>query len=161
MPTKDDDSPFDIDQNRLDREWISQPGKARAAGVREADARHVHAQAKAKLDVVASRLALTIRKTPGAYELRDKPTADEVEAAVTLQPGFQAALKELNEAKYALDVASADTTAYVDRRKALEGLVELLGMDYQSEREPVARNRDKAPKRAPEEPIEFDPKQRD
>jgi len=130
--------PFDIDPNRLDREWLEQAKLARAAGHREAEARDTHARAKAKLDVVAARTALAVRRNPGAYNLRDKPNQDEIEAAVILSDSHQEAVKELNDAKYALDIASADTTAFVDRRKALERLVDLLALNYRSEKEPQA-----------------------
>ncbi len=153
-------SPFDIDPRALDREWIAQPGRARAAGVREADARHAHAQAKAALEVTAARLLLKIRDNPGAYGLRDKPTVDEIEAAVVIHADHQTAVARLNQTEYEVNVAKADTTAYVDRRKALEAQVDLLGLDYQSEREPVARTeqgKGRTPRPRMDAGIEFDP----
>ncbi len=153
-------NPFDIDPRALDREWRDQPGRARAAGVREADARHAQAQAQAALKVTFARLLLTIRRNPGSFDLRDKATVDEVEAAVIVHPDHIAAQARLDAAEYAVNVAKADTTAYVDRRKALEAQVDLLGMDYQSEREPVARTeegRKKTPRPKMDAGIEFDP----
>lgn len=131
-----DKNPFEIDQFNLDDEWRAQPGLSRAAGRREADARHVLAQANANLSVVAARMALAIRRAPEKYSLRDKPNNDEVTAALESTPEYQQAVKEAGDAQLALDYAKADTVAFVDRRKALENLVELLRLDYYSDTEP-------------------------
>lgn len=154
--TDDSKSPFDIDARRLDKMWIEQPKLARAAGVREADARHAHAQAKARLDVIGAQLTLEIRKNPGAHDLRDKPTTDEIAAAVTVDKRYQDALTALNRRKYELDVATADTTAFVDRRKALERLVELTALEFHSEREPRAKD-GKRPAHHMQPGVDFDP----
>lgn len=129
-------NPFTIDDRRLDRECLQQAQLSRAAGEREADARHAHAQAKAAFDVACARLQLAIRAAPVAYKLRAKPTKDEVDAAIILQPEYTEALLRVNEAKYALDLAAADVSAHIDRRKMIERRVELLAIDWHAEREP-------------------------
>lgn len=128
--------PADIDPDHLDRELIGQPQLTRATGHREAEAKHAHDQAKARMAVLDARLSLAIRANPTKYGLREKPNKEEVEAAVLTQPAMEAAQKEVLETKYALDIASADTTWVLDRRKMLERLVDLLALDYYSEREP-------------------------
>jgi hypothetical protein len=125
-----------VDPNNLDDEWRSQPGLSRNAGRREADARHAHAQCKATLSVVAARMALAVRRAPEKFNIREKPTVDEVNAAVELTPEYQQAVKDVDDAQLAWDYAKADTVAFVDRRKALENLVELLRLDYYSEQPP-------------------------
>lgn len=167
------DDPFVIDQNHLHTEWLAQPGLARAAGQREADARHALAQAKASLDVAVAdarylqekakadlqtaeaQAELDVRKNPEKFGLGAKPTIPEVSAAVAVQPGVRAARDALvgrgrvspevisataavNDHRKLLDYAEAETRAYVDRRKALENLVELLGLRYFDEMEPKA-----------------------
>lgn len=132
--------PAIIDQHALDREIVLQPGMTREAGYREADAKHRHDQAKAALAVVAARLSLAIRRSPDRYHLRERPNQDEIEAAVLLQPEYERANNELIEAKYALDVATADTVWTLDRRKMIERLVDLLALDYYAEREPRPRS---------------------
>ena len=152
----DEHDPFEIDPRALDAEWIRQPALARAAGRREAEARDAHSRAKAALDVARAKARLAVRRAPGAYFLRDKPTVDEIEAAVEVSDDVQAAVAAVNAAKFELDVAGADVVAYVDRRKALEGLVDLLAMDYQTGREPSPRRG-----RAPEaEGVAYAPKAR-
>lgn len=136
----DDQDPFQIDPRDLGSEWIRQPRLMRAAGRREADARHDHAQAKARVGVVAARLRLKIRQDPGSYGLREKPTVDEIESCLELQKEYRNAVDEMNESKKDLDYAETDTVAFIDRRKALENLVELLGLEYRSEKEPSTRS---------------------
>jgi hypothetical protein len=128
--------PLQLDPNRLDRELLVQPHLSRAAGQREAQARQDHAVAKAQLEVTAARLRLRIRTNPVGFGLKEKPTVDDVDSAVICQKVYQDALTNLNNSKYTLDVASADVTAYLDRRKAIEGLIELMALDYYAEREP-------------------------
>lgn len=131
-------NPFDIDLNDLAGEWQRQPGYSRAAGLREADARHEHTHAKTVLAVTDARLYLEIRNDPAGHGLRDKPTKDEIDAAVTTHQEHCDAVLAVNNAQYAWDVAKADTVAFIDRRKALENEVELLALNYRSEAEPRA-----------------------
>ena len=128
--------PFQIDPHALDRELLKQPGMTRDAGEAEADARHAHDQAKARLAVTEARLALAVRKNPSRYDLRDKPTVDEIEAAVVCTKEYQDAQREVIEAKYRLDVRAAHAMAQIDRRKAVERLVDLIALNYYAEREP-------------------------
>lgn len=131
-------NPFIIDLNDLAGEWQRQPGYSRDAGRREADARHAHTCAKAELSVIDARLYLAIRSDPEAYDLRDKPTKDEIEAAVSVHGDHIAAVTRVNRAQYEWDIAKADTVAFIDRRKALENEVELIALNYFSETEPRA-----------------------
>lgn len=137
----DDTNPFVIDHANLDKEWIRQATLSRAAGRREADAKHEHAQAKAALDVVCARLRIDIRERPELYGFKGKPTVDQVESALVLRPEYADAVREVNLAKRDADYANADTIAFIDRRKGLERLVELLALDYYAEKEPQALSR--------------------
>lgn len=131
-------NPFLIDLNDLAGEWQQQPGLAREAGRRLADAKHAQAQAEAALAVVKARLYLAIRNDPTKFDLRAKPTGDEVDAAVMLEKTYADAVTRVNLSAYETEIAKADTVAFVDRRKALENVVELMTLDYHNEREPRA-----------------------
>lgn len=135
-------NPFYINEHALDEEWIRQPQLMRRAGIDEAEARHVHTQAKARLAVVEARLKLRIKRSPELFDLPEgKPTIPDIEAVMLANDEYQAASKEVDEAKFAMDLASANTVALIDRRKALERLVELLALNYYSERgEPRPRS---------------------
>ncbi len=131
-------NPFQIDLNDLAGEWQRQPGYSRDAGHREAEARHRHTLAKTELAVIDARLYLRIRSAPDEYDLRDKPTKDEIEAAVAVHADHIRAQTAVNEAQYHWDIAKADTVAFIDRRKALENEVQLIALNYWSEAEPQA-----------------------
>lgn len=146
----DPESPFEIDPARLDRELIRQPRLSAAAGRREAEARHAHAQAKVRLEVAEARLkeaearaAIAVRAAPATFGLRDKPTVDEVAAAACVHPMVVQARAvveqragEAADALYEVEVAKAAVTAYLDRRKSIEGLISLMELDYWAEMEP-------------------------
>lgn len=145
MPKDDDYSrPLEIDEGRLDWEWLRQAKLTRRAGEREAEARHDFAQAKARLDLTEAKLKRRVRDDPTVHGLKDKPTEASISEAVTVMEEYQKALADMNQAKYELDLMSADVTAMVDKRKGLERLVELLALEYYStDREPKLRT-DKA-----------------
>lgn len=125
-----------IDPNNLAEECAAQPGMTRAAGVREADARHARDQAKSRLDVVEAEIAHEVRKDPEKFGIEGSPTIPEVKSAVVRDRRYQTAVAELNGAERELQLAGADVRAHTDRRKMIERLVELLQLDYFSEREP-------------------------
>ena len=131
-------SPFQIDENNLHTELVRIPQLTRDAGVREADARHELDKAKARLEVTRARILLVVRKDPEEFDLRPKPNEAEVEAAVALHPDVKRATDEFNDARRNAGYAEADTSAFLAMRKSVERLVELLQLNYYSEREPHA-----------------------
>ncbi len=128
------DNPFQINPDRLDNELVEMPSRLRDAGMREADARHALAQAKAKLDVTRARILLAVRKNPEDFHLRAKPNEAEVDATVTLHNDYQRDLEEVNHARKLLDLAEADTRAYEGMRQSVGRLVDLVQIAYYSER---------------------------
>lgn len=138
MSKEKTENPFQIDSDDLWAEWARMPGRTRDACVRVADARHEYNQAKARLDIERARLFHQIRKSPGNFDLPDgkAPSNEVASSMVEIQPSYEKALNALNNAKYALDVAEADAEAYLSMRKTLENMVELLQLQYHSEREP-------------------------
>lgn len=131
-------NPFTIDPDRLDREWADQPGLTRRYGHAEADADFAAARAKSKVDVTYAQLELRIRRSPGLFALPEKPQVGEIKATIETHPDYLAAVEAAAQADYALRIAKAEVFAMVDRRKALERLVELRQIDYYAEREPRA-----------------------
>lgn len=133
-------SDLEIDETRLDEEWRRQAGLTLKWAESEADARHDHAQAKAELDLVEAQLRHGVRRNPGKYNLPDKPTESAIGAVVTMSGTYQAALEKVNSSKRDLDYISGMVSAMVDRRKALERLVELIALHYYAEQEPRTRS---------------------
>lgn len=128
-------NPFTIDPDRLDVEWAAMAGLTRDAGYAEADADFAAARAKSSVDVTYARLELMVRQNPTAFGLPEKPVVNEVKARIEVHPDYQAALQAQHRADYQLRVAVADKFGMVDRRKALENLVELKKIEYYGERE--------------------------
>lgn len=121
---------LDIDPARLDEEWREIPRLVRSYSEDIADAKHELAQAKARLDVEAAELSLKIRENPAAFDLPDKPTEAAIKARLTLSPRIQDSEKEINRAQHSLDILNARLAATLEKRRAIEGNVELLKIEY-------------------------------
>jgi Mg-chelatase subunit ChlI len=117
------------DPDRLDREWIKQPGLYLKYAEKLADARKDFADAKAELEVVKAELSRDIRAMPETYGLK-KVTESGIEGAVVLQKKHRLALETMNECKHRVDVLEAVVSALEHKKRALENLVTLHGQSY-------------------------------
>lgn len=128
--------PVLIDEKRLDRECLDQPRRVREAGEAAAQARHDHGRAKARLDLVEAQLRLCIVSTPSDWTgppIPEKCTVDTVNALITSHDDFQAAVKELGEAKFALDVEEALLNGLQHRKSMLSDAIQLHLSNYHSD----------------------------
>jgi hypothetical protein len=123
---------IDIDQTQLDVEWIRQPKMMRRAGKKLAKARLAYNESKADVDLVEADMTLKIKQSPEDYGL-EKPTEKAVDAAVITSKQYQRAVRLMNKKKYEVDVLESYCTALDHRKRALEGCVQLLGMDLRAE----------------------------
>jgi len=119
----------EIDQYNLDKEWLGQPKKMKEAVEEWSEAKDELAQAKAKLDRTKAKLELDIRKNPDKFDL-GKVTEAIVAAAVLLELDYKKALNDVNEAQYRVNTTHGTVDALDHRKRALENLVRLFGMDY-------------------------------
>jgi hypothetical protein len=126
--------PLDIGEN-LWEEWKRQQSLTRAAGRAKADAKHALSQAKAQLKVLGARLKLRIRTDPKEFGL-DKITEDAVKSAMEVSGEYREMEAKIRRLEWEEDICSVEVSANVDRRKALENMVQLLSIEYHSEREP-------------------------
>lgn len=157
--TDNDFSLFDLDQHRLDAEWVNQPKAYYEQALLLADARKVLEQAKAERDVVDAELDKDIRLHPTKYKL-EKLTEPVIANTVLLQKEHQKAGTLVIGAKHAVDVLQAAVDALDHRKKALENLVHLFLSNYWSEpREPKGEHGDKA--KEMERSMAFDKRRRD
>lgn len=120
---------LEIDQHALDKEWLSQPKKVFKYAQDLAHARKTLDEAKTELDLAEAELDKTIRNDPGEFGI-EKLTEKTVQAAIKEQKEYQAAQKELLEAKHAVDILAAAVNALEHRKRALESLVTLHGQQY-------------------------------
>jgi hypothetical protein len=131
-----DDSFLDIDELSLEKEWVIQPKLCRTWLVKLAKARKRLDNAKLDLEFTSCAIEKDIRSNPKKYKLI-KVTEGAIEKEIPLQPSYQNALREVNEAKNKVSMIEATTTAIEHKKRALENLVELFLNDYYAE--PKAR----------------------
>lgn len=122
-------SMFDIDELALVQEWMGQPALYNRQSRKYAKARLLQAEAKAELDLVRAKLDLAIRQNPDDYNL-DRVTEGSVAATILMQKKYKTALKNLNDATYAVNLLQGVVESLDQRKKALENLVRLHGQNY-------------------------------
>lgn len=134
-----DFSYFDLDETQLDKAWLDQARHFLEASLAVADRRADCDRAKALIDSVTAEVCLEIRKSPDEFDL-DKATDKGVEAAATCNVRVKKAQEKYIVAKHALDRAVAVVNALEHRKRALENLVSLFGMNYYAD--PKARTKE-------------------
>ena len=121
---------FAIDQGRLDEEWLNQPKTFYRYALKLANAKAELERSKAERDVTAAEVDQEIRANPGGYGLGDKQTEPAIKNAGAVEPRNIKANKAIIKAKHDVDVTQAAVDALDHRKKALENLVHLFGMNY-------------------------------
>lgn len=136
---------LEIDDQRLDKEWLKQPSLYHEFAQNAANARLLLEQAKADFDVVKADLYFDIAANPDKYGLA-KTTEAAIQSKMVQCESFQDAQDSVNEKARSLGLAQALVSACDQRKQALENLVRLQLADYYS-----APKADKADKEAVEE----------
>lgn len=131
MP-RDPENPLDIDEERLDQEWVRQPRIAYWAGEKEADAQAEVENYENLLKLTEAELQLAIRSTPSEFDLT-KVTDETVKMAVRVQQKYKDAQQALNHALDKFRHLKAMTNAIEHKKRALEKLVDLKLMNWRSE----------------------------
>ena len=119
----------EIDEFRLDEEWIGQPKEYLTWSRKLADAQRKLDQTKSALDLKRADLDADIRSDPAAYDIT-KITEKAVENHIIADPLFQKATKDVIEAKHDVGIIKAAVDALEHRKHALESLVKLHGQGY-------------------------------
>lgn len=131
---------LDIDPLKLDEEWRGQPKLVYKYAKKLAKARLAVTGAKHSLELLEADLGLHIRNNPAAYSLT-KITETVVATKVLQQQKYKDAQALLANAIFQQDVLSGAVSALEHRKKALEGSVSLLMIDYRSA--PTAKGSDR------------------
>lgn len=137
---------FEIDNLRLNEEWIAQPRLYFVYAVKVAEARAVHEQAKAELDLCEAELDGDIRNNPSKYGIDDgtRVTNPLVAKMIQTQKEYLALRESVAKKRHRVEVLQAAVSALDHRKKALENLVQLEVMNYHSEpRAPKGAARDR------------------
>ena len=122
----DYDQDIQIDQHKLDREWVLQPQLFLRYMQAAADARQQMDEAKEMVDLTRAQLDTHIRQSAGDK----KPTEGAITAAIQQSTKYQVVTKSYLEVKNRWEVLKGVTDAFDQRRAALENLVKLFGMGY-------------------------------
>lgn len=122
-------SEFLISANHLDREWLRQSELVYSNCMKLAEAKQELDEAKANLEIVEAECDRDIRLHPSRYGM-EKTSEPRIRNAVVLTKQYQAANKEVIEAKHEVDVLTAAVNALDHKKRALENLVHLYHMAY-------------------------------
>lgn len=117
-----------IDLNNLHFEWMRQVDLSHEYGMNLAEARKRVEKAQEAVKVEEALAGERVRSKLSGMNV--KFTVDMVKDGVALDEELRECKEELIEALYNRDVINAGFTAIQDKKKALEGLVELLRMEY-------------------------------
>ena len=120
---------FDLDPNNLVKHSVEQPRLIAKYSELQAKARKFFDQAKSNLELVEAEVALAIRKHPEKFGL-EKTTESTIQAAIKIQPEYQAAVDKFHKAKHKNDVYLAYCNALEHRKRMIETLVTLHGQSY-------------------------------
>lgn len=131
---------FEIDQNRLDEEWVNQPKLFFRYAKKLADTKQNLDNVKNYLNITHAEISKNIRDNPEKFDLA-KVTEKAIESLIPLQKTHNFALLKLNEAKHEVDIYQAAVTALEHRKVALQNLVSLHGQNYFST--PIAKGDNK------------------
>lgn len=138
---------LDIDEDRLDQEWIGHMRLAMEMIEAEADARKELSELKAQAEVskdelkkVKAELYLQMRATPSEFDLPEKPSETTLESAVLTNSRYKDALNAcyrigtwIVESQHKFDLCQGRVYVCRDRKEALQDLVKLHLTGFHSE----------------------------
>ncbi len=120
-----------IDASALDVEWINQASLAWRYAKNAAYWNDQVRTLEEKKKTIRSRLIIQVNEDPKTLLGKDKPNSGDIEAYYRMDPEYQAAVRELNEALKEAEYADqAKNEICFTRKKALEYLVILHGQQY-------------------------------
>ncbi len=139
-----------IDEHRLDKEWVEQPERYHVVAREQADAQSKVDLAKSRVEFVKGKLYKEIAAQPQDFGLA-KATEASVNAAIATHPEYVKAVEEAHEAKHRAHILTTVVTAFDQRKRALEKLVDLKLADYFSQ--PTAKSDNKEAVKEMEEDV--------
>ncbi len=121
----------DIDKYKLDEELVKQVRLYDKFSEKLAFAKNDHSEAVDERELVEAELDSQIREDPGKFGL-SKITEGAIEKATILHERYQSALFSERKCMKAMNILQAKVNTLDHRKKALEGLVQLLLSSYYS-----------------------------
>lgn len=142
MKALTDESDFEINRNRLDWECQRQPVLYSKYSYALAEAKLELDQANAELELIKAELSTTIRSDPADYGL-EKVTESALSTVLVLEEEYQEALTKTIEAKHVKEVLFGAVMSLDNKKKSLQGLIELHNSGYFSEPNPKSKRKKK------------------
>lgn len=118
-----------IDETSLDVEWLEQPQLMLKYTREMASTRRERDRLKEKLSVTRAQIAKDIRSDPDKYEM-PKVTESAIQEEILMQPKYQVAVDDINDAEFEYQMALGAVQAVEQRKSALENLIKLHGLQY-------------------------------
>lgn len=122
-----------VDKHRLDLECVNQIDMREEVCFALVDAENRLAAAKAARDLLHAQLIQIGQHNPAQLNLSDRPTVDQLRAAVECDQEYQAADEVYRDAVTEVAMLKAADRVLDDRRRMLEHLVQLHGRAYWAE----------------------------
>lgn len=137
---------FDVNEDDLFGDWVKQSTLVFHYGRELAKARKRSKRQTAAIKLYSAKLSLKIRMNYGDHGL-SRLTEDGVKAVLAMDETLIEMQDGLVQAEYEVDVLEeAAMKSLLDKRKALENLVQMELEDYRSQREPRAKNQEQRDK---------------
>ena len=127
-----DGNDFEVDEMRLEAEWVKQPGLFMRYNQQLTAAQDNRDRARAKLDLLQAQVSSAVRADPERYGVPAKYTEAVITNAVTTNADVQAAQKQFFDFRAEAAYLDRALTALEHKKKALESLVSLHAMGYYS-----------------------------
>jgi hypothetical protein len=120
---------YEIDKTRLDEEWIAQPKLFMKYAALLADGKRNVEIAKSALEVANAEMSREIRAKPAKYGIK-KVTENSIKEELVIRMNQSDEFIELINTKHRAEIYGATVTALDHRKRALQDLVSLFGMEY-------------------------------
>lgn len=130
-----------IDEYNLDKEWLAQAGRVFRYGVKLADAERDLDEVKSEFDVRKAEIYREVAADPSSFGL-EKTTEAAINSVVIRDSRYLKSQRELFDAKHDAKIYEAAVKAFIDRKKALEKLVDLQMANYHGEPHASAESRE-------------------
>lgn len=130
---------FELDQDRLDEEWVNQPKLYFKYAKQLAETREELEEAKAAVALAEAEMYESIQADPDAYGV-ENPTVEACKKAVVREMEGHRTVKRMRRLSKDVAVLQAVDRSLEHRKRALEKLVDLrLANYYSSPKEPTGR----------------------
>lgn len=126
--TKGKESILDIDLLKLEHEWVHHPRLMEKYSDKAANARLDQKVFKSSLEVYSAELYIKIRRKAESNDVKVTETA--IKSLMVMDKGLQSRNGQLLELEHRVDILQGMIASIIDRRRALQDLVELHGQQY-------------------------------